>query len=139
MQLGFRFSFAFKPGFKRRKDLGLEFFLSFIFFFFVFYLFETSTSKAASAAWLQVLGAKGAGHLPMGAEEQSWAPPSQWPEPDVLCPQPNHTVCCCGSRSVLPVFKWLSRCLWLPKAQSFSSAQEAGRGREDHCSVKKTL
>lgn len=66
--------------------MGLAFFflLAFFFFFSPFSLFEASTSKAASAAWLQVLGAKGPGHLLMGAggaqlpaqEEQSRAQPS---------------------------------------------------------------
>lgn len=45
MQLGFRFSFAFKPGFKRRKDLGLEFFLSFIFFFLSFTCLKPALQK----------------------------------------------------------------------------------------------
>ena len=65
MQLGCRFSFAFKAGFKRMNGLGVGFFV-WVFFFF-FSLFEASTSKAASAARLQVLGAEGGGHVLRGA------------------------------------------------------------------------
>lgn len=50
--------------------------LFFFFFFFLFFpLFEASTSKAASAAGLQALGARGAGHVLLGTEEpwhQPW-------------------------------------------------------------------
>lgn len=115
MQLSCRFSFASKPDFKRRKDLGGDFCFCFAFFFFP--SIEANISKA-SAAWPQVLGAEGAAYLLTGTQG---ALPGAAGAAELGSPLAAGQSQACSARAggssvTLSLLKCPSRCMQLPSA-----------------------